>query len=109
MLWDKLAKSVRIAVHFLDDVISATKYVPCVPQLKAAAHNVRRIGLGIMGLGDLAYMMRVRYGSLERLDLVSQVTEFIRYHALLASIDLARERRAFPAIKGSIYDPEHLV
>ena len=78
-------------------------------QLKAAAHNVRRIGLGIMGIGDLAYMMCVRYGSLECLDLVSQAAEFIRCHAMLASTDLARERRAFPAIKGSIYDPEHLV
>ena len=57
VLWDKLAESVRTAVHFLDDVISANKYVPCVPQLKAAAHNVRHIGLGIMGLGDLTYMM----------------------------------------------------
>ena len=62
-----------------------------------------------MGLCDLAYMMRVRYGPLECLDLVSQIAEFIRYHAMLASIDLARERRAFPAIKDSIYDPEHLV
>lgn len=109
VLWDKLAESVRTDVRFLDDVISANKYIPCIPQLRDAAHNVRRIGLGIMGLGDLAYMMRVRYGSLKCLDLVSQVAEFIRYHAMMASIDLARERGAFPAIKGSIYDPDNLV
>lgn len=109
VLWEKLAESVRTDVRFLDDVISANKYIPCIPQLREAAHNVRRIGLGIMGLGDLAYMMRVRYGSLECLDLVSQIAEFIRYHAMLASIELARERGPFPAIKGSIYDPENLV
>jgi ribonucleoside-diphosphate reductase alpha chain len=34
--------------------------------------------------------------------------EFIRYHAMLASINLAEKRGAFPAIKGSIYDPENL-
>ncbi|MDY6876929.1 MAG: adenosylcobalamin-dependent ribonucleoside-diphosphate reductase [Chloroflexota bacterium] len=106
--WENLRKTVELAVRFLDDVINANAYVPAVPQLKEAAHHTRRIGLGIMGLGDLLYHLRVRYGSEEAQELAAQVMEFIRYHAMRASIELARERGPFPAIRGSIYDPDDL-
>ena len=78
---------------------------PC-PQLKEAALRARRIGLGIMGLADLMYHVGVRYGSTEGQDFGAQVMEFVRYHSMLTSIELARERGSFPAIKGSIYDPD---
>ena len=104
--WENLRETVELAVRFLDDVINANAYVPAVPQLKEAAHRTRRIGLGIMGLGDLLYHLRVRYGSEEAQELAAQVMEFIRYHAMRTSIQLARKRGPFPAIRGSIYDPD---
>ncbi len=104
--WENLRETVELAVRFLDDVINANTYVPAVPQLKEAAHRTRRIGLGIMGLGDLLYHLRVRYGSEEAQELAAQVMEFIRYHAMRTSIQLARKRGPFPAIRGSIYDPD---
>ena len=106
--WENLRETVELAVRFLDDVINANAYVPAVPQLKEAAHRTRRIGLGIMGLGDLLYHLRVRYGGEEAQELAAQVMEFIRYHAMRTSIELAREREPFPAIRGSIYDPDDL-
>ncbi|RMF29378.1 MAG: adenosylcobalamin-dependent ribonucleoside-diphosphate reductase [Chloroflexi bacterium] len=106
--WEKLRETVEQATRFLDDVVSANAYVPAVPQLKEAAHRSRRIGLGIMGLGDLMYHLRIRYGSEEAQEFAAQVMEFVRYHAMRASIELARRRGPFPAIKGSIYDPEEL-
>ena len=96
------------STRFLDDVVSANKYVPAVPQLQDAAHRVRRIGLGIMGLADVMYRVGVRYGDQELLDLAGQVMEFVRYHCMRTSIDLARERGPFLAIEGSIYDPNNL-
>ncbi|MFN2166552.1 MAG: adenosylcobalamin-dependent ribonucleoside-diphosphate reductase, partial [Anaerolineae bacterium] len=71
--WDKLEESVVLSTRFLDDVVSANQYVPAVPQLEEAAHRVRRIGLGIMGLADMMYRLGVRYGSQEALDLAGQV------------------------------------
>lgn len=106
--WETLRQSVETATRFLDDVVEANAYVPAVPQLKEAAHRARRIGLGIMGLADLMYHIGVRYGSEEGQEFASQVMEFIRYHAMKTSIELAKERGPFPAIKGSIYDPENL-
>ena len=103
--WEKLRNSVELAVNFLDNVVEANAYVPSVPQLKEAALKARRIGLGIMGLADLMYHTGVRYGSEKGLQFGSQVMEFVRYHAMKSSIELARARGAFPAIQGSIYDP----
>jgi ribonucleoside-diphosphate reductase alpha chain len=79
-----------------------------VPQLYKAAKNARRIGLGIMGLADLLYHVGIRYGSEEGQEFVAQVMEFIRFHCMKTSVELAKERGAFPVINGSIYDPKRL-
>ncbi|GAB4541290.1 MAG: vitamin B12-dependent ribonucleotide reductase [Anaerolineales bacterium] len=106
--WETLRQSVVAATRFLDDVVEANAYVPAVPQLKEAAHRARRIGLGIMGLADLMYHVGVRYGSQEGQEFGAQVMEFVRYHAMLTSVELAKERGPFPAIEGSIYDMDEL-
>ncbi len=61
-----------------------------------------------MGLADLMYHAGIRYGSEEGQEFGAQVMEFVRYHSMLTSIELADRRGAFPAIEGSIYDPENL-
>jgi len=106
--WEKLRESIETSTRFLEDVVSANKYVPAVPELEQAAHRVRRIGLGIMGLADMMYVLGVRYGSPEGQEFASQVMEYVRYHAMRTSIELAQERGPFPAIKGSLYDPDDL-
>ncbi len=107
--WEKLRESVALSTIFLDDVIEVNAYVPAVPQLAEAARRARRIGLGIMGLADLMYHAGVRYGSPEGQEFAAQVMEFVRYHSMLTSIELAEQRGAFPAIQGSIYDQSQLI
>jgi ribonucleoside-diphosphate reductase alpha chain len=106
--WEKLRQSTQMATRFLDDVVTANRYVPALPQLRKAALQARRIGLGIMGLADLMYHCGIRYGSDEAQDFAGQVMEFIRYHAMLASIELAEQRGSFPALENSIYDPDNI-
>ena len=106
--WELLRQSVALSTRFLDDVVDANAYVPAVPELKEAAHRARRIGLGIMGLADLMYHVGVRYGSPEGQEFAAQIMEFVRFHSMKTSIEMAEERGAFPAIKGSIYDPAKL-
>lgn len=106
--WEKLAETVQLSVRFLDNVVDANKYVSAVPEIEEAAHKVRRIGLSIMGLSDMMYMTGVRYGSTKGQEMASQIMEYIRYHSMLASIELARVRGPFPGINGSIYDPQNV-
>lgn len=107
--WEKFRVTVEESTRFLDNVVTANKYVPEVPRLREAAENVRRIGLGIMGLADVMYSMGIRYGSDEGQEFAAQIAEFMRFHAMKTSIALAKERGPFKKIKGSIYDPENLV
>ncbi len=106
--WQRLRASTELATRFLDNVVDANQYVPAVPELREAALRARRIGLGIMGLGDLMYRLGVRYGSRAGEELAGQIMEFVRYYAMKASVELARQRGPFLAIKGSIYDAENL-
>jgi len=102
--WAKLQESTELATRFLDDVVQENAYVPQVPQLREAALKARRIGLGVMALADLLYHCGIRYGSSEAQEFAAQIMEFVRYHSMKTSIELAKERGSFTAIEGSIYD-----
>ena len=104
--WDALRRTIRESTHFLDNVVTANAYVPAVPEVAEAAFRARRIGLGIMGLGDMMYKLGIRYGSAEGQEFAAQIMEFVRYHAMQQSIELAETRGAFLAFAGSIYDPQ---
>ncbi len=102
--WALLQRSVEEGTHFLDNVVSANAYVPVVPEVAQAAYRARRIGLGIMGLGDLMYQLGIRYGSEEGQEFAAQIMEFVRFHCMAQSIRLAEKRGPFLAFVGSIYD-----
>lgn len=104
--WALLERTIRESTNFLDNVVSANAYVPAVPEVAEAAYRARRIGLGIMGLGDMMYKLGIRYGSAEGQEFAAQIMEFVRYHSMRRSIELAAARGAFLAFEGSIYDPK---
>ena len=106
--WNSLQTAIETSTRFLDDVIDANQYIPAVPRLKENAMRARRIGLGIMGLADLMFNVGIRYGSSEGQEFASQVIEFIRFHVMHTSIEMARERGTFPAITQSIYNPKNI-
>ena len=57
--WDMLADTVTVGVRFLDDVLDVNIYP--LPEIEKNCQNVRRIGLGIMGLGHCLIKMGYRY------------------------------------------------
>ena len=103
--WELLRRTIRESTHFLDNVVSANAYVPSVPGVAEAAYRARRIGLGIMGLGDMMYKMGIRYGSEEGQEFAAQIMEFVRFHAMQRSIELSDDRGPFLGYRGSVYDP----
>jgi len=98
--WKKLEETIKIAVRFLDNIIDANNFV-----LKAndiAAHNSRRIGLGVLGLAEYFFAKRIRYGSEKSIQETERLMRFIRDVSYEASIELAMEKGAFPK-----FDPVH--
>ena len=87
--FDRLGEVVRVAVPFLDRVIDINYY----PTEAAARSNAawRPVGLGLMGLQDVFFKMRLAFDSPEARQLSREISEHIYFHALWASTDLAEQ------------------
>lgn len=97
--WDRLEKAVRVSIRQLDNLVDLTN-TP-IPQAMHSNQQNRAVGLGIMGFSDVLEKLGHSYESEEAYDLIDQLTEFISYHAIDASADLAAERGAYPVFEGS--------
>ncbi len=101
--WEGLARDVRVAVRFLDNVIDANKHP--LKQIEEANKRTRKIGLGVMGWAHMLVKLGVRYDSVDAVYLAYHIAEWIAYNAYLASIELAVEKGVFPAWNPKLYRP----
>lgn len=97
--WDGLAATTRLAVRQLDNLIDITN--SRVPEAEHSNVQNRALGLGVMGFTDVVERCGWSYDSDEALDLIDELVEFISWHAIDASCDLAVERGAYPEFAGS--------
>ena len=100
--YGELAKTIRIAVRFLDNVIDINQFP--LSEIEEITKQTRKIGLGVMGFADMVIQLGIPYDSQKAVDLANWIMHFINKEARKASAILAHERGAFPAFHGSIYD-----
>ncbi len=99
--YDKLAATVKKAVHFLDNVIEVNKYP--LSEIDKMTRGTRKIGLGIMGWADMLCSLGIPYNSQKAIDLADKVMGFIQENAQKASQDLAEQKGVFPYYEDSIF------
>lgn len=99
--WSKLEGTIEYAIRFLDSCIDRNKYT--LDRIKQTAQRGRRIGLGVMGLADMLFSLRLRYGSDDAIDFVGKLFKRIRNYAYKAEVKLATEKGSFPAFDGTLY------
>ncbi len=97
--WERMETSVRLAVRQLDNLVDIT--LSSVTESDFANKQNRAIGLGVMGFTDVTEKMGLAYESEESYDLIDQIVEFVSFHAIDESADLARERGSYANFEGS--------
>lgn len=95
--FEKLARTVKTAVKFLDRVIDINFYP--IPQAAHSNKKWRPVGLGVMGLQDALFRLRMPFDSKEAIELSRRIQEEIYYNAMETSIELAEREGAHPNFK----------
>jgi len=94
--FDGFKETTAIGARFLDNVIDYNLDRHALEEQKQNAMNDRRVGLGILGLGDMLVKMGIKYDSDEALETIGKIMEIHRNTAYETSVDLAKEKGQFP-------------
>jgi ribonucleoside-diphosphate reductase alpha chain len=107
--FEALKEAARTSTRFMDDVIEYNMPNHALPKIQDAVASDRRVGLGITGLGDALLAMRIRYDSQEAIETTDQIMRTICHEAYDESVELAKERGAFPAFDWEGYSKSEFV
>ena len=99
--WQGYEEIIRKTTRFLDNIIDVNHYP--VPEINVASKESRRIGLGVMGVADLLYKLKIPYNSKEGYELQSKLSEALTYYSMEESVALATSRGEFPLCSKTEY------
>ena len=99
--WQRYEETVRKTTRYLDNIIDVNLYP--IPEIDKASKESRRIGLGVMGVADLLYKLRIPYNSKEGYDFQLKLAEALTYYSMEESVALAKSRGKFVLCSNTEY------
>lgn len=99
--WQRYEETIRKTTRFLDNIIDVNHYP--VKEIDIASKDSRRIGLGVMGVADLLYKLKIPYNSKEGYEMQSKLSEALSYYSMEESVALAKSRGEFPLCSKTEY------
>ena len=99
--WQRYEQAIRLATRFLDNIVDMNKYP--VEEVKVATKETRRIGLGIMGIADLLFLLKIPYDSKDGYEFMNKLAEAVSYLSMDESVTIAKSRGSFPLFENSDY------
>ncbi|SVC16121.1 uncharacterized protein METZ01_LOCUS268975, partial [marine metagenome] len=106
---EEFKETVAIATRFLDNVIDYNMDRHALEEQKINATNDRRVGLGILGLGDMLVRMGIKYDSEDAMQTVEQIMSMFRDTTYETSIELSQEKGQFPNFKWAGYNKSKFI
>ncbi|HMA83546.1 MAG TPA: adenosylcobalamin-dependent ribonucleoside-diphosphate reductase [Candidatus Thermoplasmatota archaeon] len=103
--WEKLRKTVRTGIHFLDNIIDVNEFP--LPEIEEKTKGNRKIGLGVMGFAELLIQLNIPYDSNQALGIAKELMQFINDEARKKSEELGKMKGSFPNFKKSIYNESY--
>ena len=102
--YDKMKNTIRTAMRMLDNVIDINFY----PTEEAKRSNTRHrpVGLGSMGWHDMYHKLDISFDSDEAVNISDSLYEFISYHSILSSSQLAKERGSYDSYDGTLWSQD---
>ena len=104
--WMSLIQDITHIVVAMDDIVDENIPLSPLQEQQDVAAKYRNIGIGIMGLADYFVMRNVKYGSEDSKKMASEIMRFVFRTALIASVELARQRGSFPGYKPCVWDSD---
>src|SRR5919108_1032418 len=99
--WQRYEQAIRLSSRFLDNVIDMNNYP--VEDVKVATKETRRIGLGIMGIADLLFLLKIPYDSKDGYEFMNKLAEAVSYLSMDESVVIAKSRGPFTLFKNTDY------
>lgn len=99
--WQRYEQAIRLSSRFLDNIIDINKYP--VEEIDTNTKLTRRIGLGIMGLADLLFLLRIPYNSKAGYEFMNKLAEAMSYYSMEESVSISKVRGPFPLFKETDY------
>lgn len=99
--WEKLKKTVHVAVHFLDNVIDANYF--SLKEIESITKANRKIGLGVMGWAEMLIKLKILYNSQDAINLAEKIMKFVAEEARKESEELGLKRGSFPNFEKSVW------
>jgi ribonucleoside-diphosphate reductase alpha chain len=107
--YDALGETTRVATRFMDNIIDYNMDNHAFDKIKKAVASDRRIGLGITGLADALLMMKIKYDTQQALEETERMMRVIRDEAYKMSIEIGKEKGAFPLFQWEGYSKSKFV
>lgn len=99
---DELEKNIALQIRMLDNVISLNQFP--VKEAEITSNKYRAVGLGTSGYHHYLVNNNIKWESEEHIQAADELFEDINYYAIKASMELAKEKGAYPTFKGSEWD-----
>jgi ribonucleoside-diphosphate reductase alpha chain len=99
--WDGMRRVAVLVTRLMDNVIEVNKWP--LPAIEQMARYTRKIGIGVMGVGDMLFELSLPYNTDEGRNFMEQLMEFVNYWTKVASVELAKERGTMPSLDKSFY------